>query len=168
VAALDEKRDAAKVELARIRETAGRVGEMEKAKRTVPEMFGTGLISSVAWFPPELRREIYGLLGLRVEVHADRTLEISGEFDADLMRLAVGSPEVEAYVAGLREVEKRQDAAPPKGMQDRIDRIERELAALRRRFVDGAATSRMDQRGTFVVYEGLNWSSVSVSRVLIR
>ncbi len=96
MAALDEERDAAKAELARIRETAGRVGEMEKAKRAVLEMFGTGLMSSVAWFPPELRREIYGLLGLRVEVHADRTLEISGEFDADLMRLALGSPEVEA------------------------------------------------------------------------
>lgn len=107
---------------------------MEKAKRAVLEMFGTGLMSGVAWFPPRLRREIYGLLGLRVEVHVDRTLQISGEFDADLMRLALGSPEVEAYVAGLQEVEERLDAAPPEGTQDRIDRIERELAALRRHF----------------------------------
>ena len=84
------------------------------------------------------------------------------------MGLALGSPEVEAYVADLREVEQRLAEAPPEATQDRIDRFERELAALRRRFVDGAATSRMDQRGTFVVYEGLNWSSVSVSRVLIR
>ena len=117
---------------------------MEKAKRAVLEMFGTGLMSGLAWFPARLRQEIYGLLGLRIEVHADRTLQISGEFDADLMRLALGSPEVEAYVAGLREVEERLDAAPPEGTQDRIDRIERELAALRRRFVDGAATSRCE------------------------
>jgi hypothetical protein len=142
VAALDEEKVAAEAELARIRETAGRVGEMEKAKRAVLEMFGKGLMSGVAWFPPRLRREIYGLLGLRVEVRADRALQISGEFDADLMRLALGSPEVEAYVAGLREVEERLSAAPPEGTQDRIDRIERELAALRRHFVDGAATSR--------------------------
>lgn len=156
VAALDEERVAAEAEIARIRESARRVGEMERAKRVVLEIFATGLMVGLEWFPPKLRREIYGLLGLRVEVHADRTLEISGEFDADLMRLALGSPEVEAYVAGLRKVEKRLDAAPPEGMQDRIDRIERELAALRtRRFVDGAATSRMDQRGTFVVYEEL-------------
>jgi hypothetical protein len=143
VAALDEEKVAAEAELARIRETAGRVEDMETAKRAALEMFGTGLMSGVAWFPPRLRREIYGLLGLRIEVHADRTLQISGEFDADLMRLALGSPEVEAYVAGLREVEERLGAAPPEeGTQDRIDRIERELAALRRRFVDGAATSR--------------------------
>jgi hypothetical protein len=69
----------------------------------------------LAWALPRLRREIYGLLGLRVEVHADRTLQISGEFDADLMRLALGSPEVEAYVAGLQEVEERLGAAPPEG-----------------------------------------------------
>ena len=66
----------------------------------------------------------------------------SGEFDADLMGLALGSPEVEAYVADLREVEQRLAEAPPEATQDRIDRIERELRALRRRFVDGAATSR--------------------------
>jgi len=41
------------------------------------------------------------------------------------MGLALGSPEVEAYVAGLRKVEKRLDAAPPEGMQERIDRVER-------------------------------------------
>ncbi len=115
---------------------------MEKAKRAVLEIFGTGLMVGLEWFPPKLRREIYGLLGLRVEVHADRTLDISGEFDADLIRLALGSPEVEDYVAGLREVEQRIAEAPPEATQDRIDRIERELVELRGRFVSGAATSR--------------------------
>ena len=92
VAALDEERVAAEVELGRIRESAGHVGEMEKAKRAVLEMFGTGLMSGVEWFPPRLRREIYGLLRLRVTVFADRALEMSGECDADLMRLALGLP----------------------------------------------------------------------------
>jgi hypothetical protein len=129
---------------------------MEKAKRAVLEMFGTGLMSGVAWFPPRLRREIYGLLGLRVEVHADRTLQISGEFDADLMRLALGSPEVEAYVAGLQEVEERLDAAPPNGYagQDRSHR-----AGTRSAQAAFSWTVRphpcVDQRGKFIVCEEL-------------
>ena len=45
-----------------------------------------------------LKRQVYCLLGLRVTLGADGALE--GTFDADLMRLI---PEVEAWVAGLRE-----------------------------------------------------------------
>ncbi|CAA9441864.1 MAG: hypothetical protein AVDCRST_MAG80-1410 [uncultured Rubrobacteraceae bacterium] len=143
VATLDEERLAAEAELEQMRESAGRVGEMEKAKRAVLEMFGTGLMSGVEWFPPRIRRQVYGLLGLRVTVFADRTLEISGEFDADLMRLALGSPEVEAYVAGLREIDARLgDSEADLDTGDAINRIERELAALRSRFVSSAATYR--------------------------
>lgn len=140
VAALDEERDAAKAELARIRETAGRVEEMEKAKRAVLEMFGTGLMVGLEWFPPRLRREVYGLLGLRVEVDADRTLRISGEFDADLMRRALGSSEVRAYVAELQAIDARLEETNL-DTGDAIERIERELATLRQRFVGEAATS---------------------------
>lgn len=43
IAALDEERAAAQAELAKIRESAGRVGEMERAKRAALEMFGSGL-----------------------------------------------------------------------------------------------------------------------------
>lgn len=142
VAALDEERVAAEAELERVRESAGRVGEMERAKRAALEMFGTGLMCGVGWFPPRIRRQVYGLLGLRVTVFADRTLRISGEFDADLMRLALGSPEVEAYVAGLRQIDERLAVASPERTQERVDRIERKLAALRGRFVEGAATYR--------------------------
>jgi hypothetical protein len=102
-------------------------------------MFGTGLISGIAWFPPRLRREVYRLLGLRVTVFADRTFRAEGTFDADLMRLGLGSPEVEEYVAGLREVEERLFEAPPEGTQERVDRIERELAALRSRLLCSGA-----------------------------
>ncbi|MBA3473219.1 MAG: hypothetical protein H0T57_08340 [Rubrobacter sp.] len=107
VTALDEEREAAEIELTRVRETAGRIGEMEQAKRVVLEMFGTGLMIGMEWFPSRIRRQVYGLLGLRVAVWADRTLEISGEFDADLMRFALGSPEVEAYVAELQAIDAR-------------------------------------------------------------
>lgn len=95
------------------------------------------------WFPSRIRCQVYGLLGLRVAVWADRTLEISGEFDADLMRLALGSPEVEAYVAELQAIDARLGETNL-DTGDAIDRIERELASLRdsTTFVSGEATYR--------------------------
>ena len=60
---------------------------------------------------------------------ADRTFRVEGTFDADLMRL---TPEVREYAAALREAEGRLGEAPSEGTQERIDRIERELAALGR------------------------------------
>jgi hypothetical protein len=77
-----------------------------------------------------------------VEVSADRSVCIEGRFDANLMRL---TPEVERWVEGLREIdarlEERAHVDPPKDLQEGIDRIERELAALRRRVCEENATS---------------------------
>jgi hypothetical protein len=113
-----------------------------RARRAVLEMFGSGLMGGIYWFPPRLRREVYRLLGLRVEVFADQTIRVEGEFDANLMRL---TPEVERWVEGLREMdarlEERAHADPPRDVQEGIDRIERALAALRRRHCEENATS---------------------------
>lgn len=134
VATLDEECAMAESELAKLRESAKRVEEMERAKRATLEMFGSGLMGGVYWFPPRLRRQVYGLLGLRVEVHADRTLTIEGTFDADLMRL---TPEVEEWVEELRRMDERlrerAEVEPPADMQEGIDRLEKELGTLRRR-----------------------------------
>ena len=77
-----------------------------------------------------------------MEVFADRTIWVEGEFDANLMRL---TPEVERWVEGLREIDERlgtrAEADPPRDTQEGIDRIERELAALRRRVCEECATS---------------------------
>jgi hypothetical protein len=63
-----------------------------------------------------------------------------GVFDANLMRLI---PEVEAYAEGLRKIDERIADAPPEDTRESVDRIERELAALRDRFLcEGAPTSR--------------------------
>src|SRR5918994_5696571 len=98
-------------------------------------------VSWIYWFPPRLRRGVYRLLGLRVEVFADLTVRVEGEFGANLIRL---TPEVERWVEGLREIdarlEERAHADPPKDIQEGIDRIERELAALRRRVCEESAT----------------------------
>jgi hypothetical protein len=114
---------------------------MRKARRAVLETFGSGLMGGIYWFPPRLRRAAYRLLRLRVEVFADRTIRVEGEFDANLMRL---TPEVERWVEGLREIDERlgtrAEADPPSDVREGVDRIERELAALRRRVCEEGAT----------------------------
>jgi hypothetical protein len=88
-------------------------------------MFGSLRMGGIYWFPPRLRREVYRLLGLRVEVFADQTIRVEGEFDANLMRL---TPEVERWVEGLREMDARLEECahgdPPRDVQEGIDRIE--------------------------------------------
>jgi hypothetical protein len=137
-----ERRRAAEEGLAGARGSASRLHEMEKSRRAILETFGTGLMGGIYWFPPRLRRAVYRLLGLRVKVFADRTVRAEGEFDANLMRL---TPEVERWVEGLREIdarlEERAYADPHEDVQEGIDRIERELAALRRRVCEEKATS---------------------------
>jgi Recombinase zinc beta ribbon domain len=137
-----ERRRAAEQGLAEARGSASRLSEMQKARRAVLETFGTGLMGGIYWFPPRLRRGVYRLLGLRVEVFANQTVRVEGAFDANLMRL---TPEVERWVEGLREIDARlEDRAhtdPPQDIQEGIDRIERELAALRRRVCEEGATS---------------------------
>lgn len=141
-AEIAKRRRAAEQSLAEARGSASRVSEMQKARRAVLETFGTGLMGGIYWFPPHLRRGVYRLLGLRVEVFANQTVRVEGEFDANLMRL---TPEVERWVEGLREIdarlEERAYADPPKNVQEGIDRIERELAVLRRRVCEENTTS---------------------------
>jgi hypothetical protein len=138
---LDEERRTAEEELTRSKEAGSRIAEMERAKRAVLEMFGSGLMGGVYWFPLRLRRQVYGILGLRVGIFPDRTLRIEGEFDANLMRL---TPEVEECVAGMREIDERlQRTGREDGVttQEMVDRIERELAALIDGLCASAATS---------------------------
>lgn len=137
-AAIAERKKAAKQGLAEVRDAASRISEMERAKRAVLEMFGTGLMIGIRLFPPRIRRAVYGLLGLHVEVRPDRTLTIEGRFDARVLHL---SPEVEQWVEGMREIDRRISENPSATDAEAIDRIEAELAALQRRFRDAEATS---------------------------
>ena len=102
--------------------------ELKARKRAVLEMYGTGLMCGLEFFPPTLRRLLYGFLGLRVSVRADRTVRVEGDFDANVMRY---TREVEEFAQALKEVDRRIEQAPPEGSQERMDRIERELHALR-------------------------------------
>jgi hypothetical protein len=108
-AEIAERRGAAELGLAEARGSASRLSEMQKARRALLQTFGTGLIGGIYWFPPRLRREVYRLLGLRVDVSADLTIRIEGAIDANLMRL---TPEVERWVESLREIDVRLEERP--------------------------------------------------------
>jgi hypothetical protein len=140
-AEIAERRRAAEQGLAEARGSASRLSEMHKVRRAMLETFGTGLMSGIYWFPPRLRRGVYRLSGLHVEVFANQTVRVEGEFDANLMPL---TPEVERWVEGLREIdarlEERAYADLPKDIQEGIERSEQELTALRRRICEESAT----------------------------
>ena len=124
------RRSAAEAEIARLSAAGSRVEEMEAARRAVLEMWGTGLSLGVFWMPPRIKRQVYGLLGLRVALDAGGTLTLEGSFDADLMRL---TPEVASWVAGLREIDERMRGERAADQAEALERLEGELAALRRR-----------------------------------
>jgi hypothetical protein len=137
---VDARRSAAEDEIARLSGASSRVEEMEAARRAVLDMWGTGLSLGVFWMPSRLRRQVYGLLGLGVMLDAENTLTLEGRFDADLMRL---TPEVEAWVEGLREIDERLREEVAADKEEALDALEAELAALRSRTAlrAGEATS---------------------------
>jgi hypothetical protein len=77
---------------------------------------------------PAAPSEVYRLLGLRVEVFADQTIRVEGEFDANLMRL---TPEVERWVEGLREMDARLEERPRRPGQGRTRRDRPDRAGAR-------------------------------------
>ena len=139
-AEIDARRNAADGEIPRLSGASSRVEEMEAARRAVLEMWGTDLSLGVYWMPPRLKRRVYGLIGLGVTLDAENTLTLEGRFDADLMRL---TPEIEAWVAGLREVDERLHDEGASDKEEALDALEAELAALRSRMAlrIGEATS---------------------------
>jgi hypothetical protein len=138
LAATAAERRSVEGELARAREAAGRVDEAERAKRALVGAFGTGLKLGLTWMPPQLRREIYGALGLLVSVRPD------GDMYAEA-RVAVVrfSCEVERYAEALMDAERRIEAAGPEGKATGLDRAERELARVRRELSSGGADTVM-------------------------
>ncbi len=156
-AALDEERDSVERELRRVRDAAGRVGELERTRRALAEAFGTGLTLGLTWMPPRLRREIYEALGLRFTVDASGGMRGEARVDTAVIRF---SREVERYARALLEAEKRIADAPPDAgrvdaienpdgsvsevyvspTQARVERIERELAQVRRELSSSSVT----------------------------
>ena len=157
---VDAERRGFERELARVSGAAERVGEMERQKRLLVEAFGTGLKLGITWMPPELRREVYEALGLRVTVSADGGMWAEARVDRAVIRY---SHEVERYAVALREAEERlikeerenpatgytAEVPDPEGNPtalrvsahaERVERLERELARVRRELASPTVT----------------------------
>jgi hypothetical protein len=141
-----------------VRDSARRLAETQRLKRTLLEAFGTGLKLELTWMPPSLRRAIYQALGIRVTASADGSMRAEARVDEATIRLP---QEAERYAAGLKEIDKRITEAPLEGPHDRLvrmkdpfeveqsvwvrvdlrtDKIEQELAALRRELSSSPVT----------------------------
>ena len=127
-AELDDREASARAELERARGEAERAGALQENRRAVLEAFGAGLQLGLFYFPPALRRQVYGALGLAVVVFPDGSVEIEGHFDAEAIRL---TREVEEHALALREVEGRANATPVRGAAEGWERLEHELIRVR-------------------------------------
>jgi len=101
---LDGERRTLEAELARAQASTGRVEDLVRQKEALLAAFGTGLRLGIGWMPPQLRREVYAALGLRVSVAADGGMRAHAEVDAATVRF---SHEVERYAKALIEADER-------------------------------------------------------------
>ena len=107
---VDAERQGFERELSRVFGAAERVEKMERQKRLLVEAFGTGLKLGITWMPPQLRREVYEALGLRVTVSADGGMWAEARVDQTVIHY---SHEVERYARALREADERIGNAHP-------------------------------------------------------
>ncbi|HLL39090.1 MAG TPA: hypothetical protein VK357_05405 [Rubrobacteraceae bacterium] len=106
---LNQREEAARLELRSAREATERTHNLEANRRTILEAYGTGLQLGLMWFPPHLRRQVYLALGLVAWVSPDGLVRIEGSFDAAVVRL---TREVEEYARALMEADERTRSAP--------------------------------------------------------
>ena len=120
-----------------------------------------GLKLGIGWMPPQLSREVYEALGLRVVVDGARGMHAEAQVDTATIRF---SQQVERYAYALREAHERlrreELKHPPRGYevtlldpegnpttlgvtthQERLERAERELAQVRRELSSSSVTA---------------------------
>lgn len=98
---MEEDREAAQAELARVRDASARVEELEERRALILSLFGTGFRLGMACLPPEIRHATYRLLGLQVTVEPGGPVSIGGVMSASVVEL---SRDVEEYVDALESV----------------------------------------------------------------
>jgi hypothetical protein len=120
-------------ERSRAADAAGRAEEMERTKQALVDAFGTRLRPGLTWMPPQLRREIYRALGLRLSVERTGGMHAEARVDEAAIRF---SREVERYAKAIQEADRRlKERAreePPGDSSEDLERTERELARVRR------------------------------------
>jgi hypothetical protein len=102
LAKLGETREMAKGKLSALRDRADRIEELERDAEAILEGYAHMTPGALEGLTPEERHRFYKMLGLRVTVGDDRSLEISGTFIAD-GPLPVGGPSEGSGASGNRQ-----------------------------------------------------------------
>jgi hypothetical protein len=125
------------------------------------EAFAMGLKLGIGWMPPQLSREVYEALGLRLVVDEAGGMHAEARVDTATIRF---SQQVERYAYALREADERlrreELKNPPRGYevtvpdpegnpttlgvkthQERLERAERELAQVQRELSSSSITA---------------------------
>jgi site-specific DNA recombinase len=105
-----DRKAAAESELADLLDGQRRVDELRAAKRAILEAYGKGLLEGIEWFPPELRRQIYDVLNVKVTALNNETLRVDLNVDANVIRY---SRDLEDYARRRQEWERRWSSNPP-------------------------------------------------------
>jgi hypothetical protein len=142
-----------------VRDSARRLAETQRLKRTLLEAFGTGLKLELTWMPPSLRRAIYQALGIRVTASADGSMRAEARVDEATIRLP---QEAERYAAGLKEIDKedhrgstRRTARPARAHEGPVRGRAKRLGARRPQNGQNRAGARGAQvRALFVARYG--------------
>ncbi len=107
---LDETSTAAQAELDGLRDGQRRVHELKAGRKALLEAYGKGLLQGIEFFPPQVRRRIYELMGLQVTVLKDGRLRVAANVDARIVRL---TRSVEDFARKRQEWERRWSDNPP-------------------------------------------------------
>jgi hypothetical protein len=111
--ALEVTRTTAEGHVANARAGLNRVEDLRATKRAMLEAYAAGIeYDGISYFSPEMRREIYEALRLRITVGSDGTAHIQGNADANVIRLTRG---VEDYAAEVEEYRGKLRVSSSKG-----------------------------------------------------
>lgn len=133
---LDDTKATAVAELGRLQDGQQRLSNLEDHKRFVLETFGEGIRLGLYHFPPQLRRQLYELLRLKVTVYPGWEMRIEMDMDAQVMQLTAG---LEAYAEGMKEADKRiADQLTGEESAEEMHRVvEAELDRVKRSLTNG-------------------------------
>jgi hypothetical protein len=110
LAQLNERKATAQHELDRLNEGCRRVDELEATKGSLLRAYAEGMLyDGLRWFTPEMRRDIYEAMRIKITVPTEGKPRISGSLDRNIIRLTREVEDWATDVSKYRISSKRTD-----------------------------------------------------------
>ncbi len=101
---LNDRKATARRELDRLKEGRRRADELEATKRALLRAYAEGILyDGIRWFTPEMRRDIYEAMRLKITVPAEGRPRISGSVDENVLRMGRDAEEWAAEALQYRD-----------------------------------------------------------------